>query len=106
MDRPLRELALSEAQTRFAYNKHTSLQSVCRECEFLFACQGECPKNRFCATPEGEYGLNYLCRGLRNFFNHVAPFMDYIAEQIRNGLSIQSVKEMQQDRLQDRFINT
>ncbi len=106
LDRPLSELALSEAQIRFGYRKYQSLPAMCLDCDFLFACWGECPKNRFCKTPEGEFGLNYLCRGLKKYFSHVAPFMDHMADQIRNGRSIQSVKEMQTDRLQNRFVFT
>ena len=105
LERPLQELALSEAQIRFAYNKHNSLPAMCRECQFLFACWGECPKNRFCTTPDGEYGLNYLCAGLKKYFNHVAPFMDHMAEQIRNGKSLLSVREKQTDPLHNRVLN-
>jgi uncharacterized protein len=106
LDRPLRELALSEAQIRFGYHKYQSLPAMCLDCDFLFACWGECPKNRFCKTPDGEFGLNYLCRGLRKYFSHVAPFMDHMADQIRNGRSIQSLIDTQTDRLQNRFVIT
>jgi len=89
---PLLELALSQEQISFGFNKHNELPSMCRACEYLFACHGECPKNRISTTPEGEYGLNYLCPGFMQYFSHVAPFMDHMAEQIRNGKSPLSVK--------------
>jgi len=47
------------------------LPAYCRQCEVLFACFGECPKNRFLRTPDGEPGLNYLCRGWKRFFTHI-----------------------------------
>ena len=37
---------------------------------YLFACNGECPKNRILLTPDGEPGLNWLCAGLKVFFAH------------------------------------
>lgn len=72
------EMMYSERQLRFGKNKFDSLPSQCKECEFLFACNGECPKNRFMKTASGEPGLNYLCKGYFQFFKHVAPYMDYM----------------------------
>ena len=39
----------------------TALPAYCRNCDYLRACYGECPKHRFIKTPDGEPGLNYLC---------------------------------------------
>jgi uncharacterized protein len=99
MDDPLMEVALSQEQAGFGFNKHDALPSMCRACEFLFACHGECPKNRIRVTPGGEYGLNYLCPGYRLFFSHVSPFMDHMASQIRHGKSPLSVKKIARKRL-------
>jgi uncharacterized protein len=71
----------SERQQAFGQDKHLKLPSQCKECEFLFACNGECPKNRFATTADGEPGLNYLCKGYHQFFNHVAPYMDFMKRE-------------------------
>ena len=66
----------SERQRRFGRAKADSLPTQCRECQWLNACHGECPRNRFIHTANGEPSLNYLCEGYRQYFSHVAPYMD------------------------------
>ena len=63
------------AQVEFGRSKAAALPQYCTSCEVRFACNGECPKNRFISTPDGEPGLNYLCEGYRLFFNHIDPTM-------------------------------
>src|ERR1039458_1579834 len=43
---------------------------------------GECPKNRIIRTPDGEPGLNYLCRGFKKFFQHAIPSVERIIAQL------------------------
>jgi uncharacterized protein len=50
-----------------------------------FACHGECPRNRFVSTPDGEPGLNYLCAGYKAFFHHVDRPMRIMADLVRKG---------------------
>lgn len=76
------EMMYSERQMEFGQMKQKSLPSQCRACEFLFACNGECPKNRFATTASGEPSLNYLCKGYHRFFKHVAPYMDYMKKEL------------------------
>ena len=79
------ELVASEKQRAFGQDKLTSLPKYCRECEVRFACHGECPRNRFITTPDGEPGLNYLCAGYKQFFNHIDPAMKTMAGLLRQG---------------------
>jgi uncharacterized protein len=85
-EKSLEEMLDCKAQTEFGNAKLYSLPSYCRVCEVREMCNGECPKNRFITTPDGEPGLNYLCIGYRLFFNHIRPFVDAIAEEWRKGL--------------------
>ncbi len=93
MERPLAELAQSPTQIQFGLAKRDTLPRYCRECEVRFACHGECPKNRFITTPDGEPGLNYLCEGYKAFFQHVTPYMNYMAEQLRQQHTPTSVMQ-------------
>ena len=80
----LTEMLYGERQIDFGAMKMASLPGQCRECEWQFACNGECPKNRFASTASGEPGLNYLCEGYRKYFRHVAPYMDFMKNEILN----------------------
>jgi len=72
-------------QERFGRYKAESLPGYCRRCDYRFACQGECPKNRWCRTPDGEPGLNYLCVAYRRFFRHVDPCLRLMAQLLLAG---------------------
>lgn len=78
------EMMFSECQQRFGADKRDRLPGQCRQCRYLFACNGECPKNRFATTAAGEPGLNYLCEGYRKYFDHVAPYMDFMANELKH----------------------
>lgn len=83
MDQGIRGLADSDMQKRFGNHKADSLPAYCRSCEVRFVCNGECPKHRFIKTPDGETGLNYLCAGYKHFFAHIAPYMEFMANELR-----------------------
>ncbi len=77
------ELIASPQQVKFGQDKRDALPRYCRECAVRFACHGECPKNRFLVTPDGEPGFNYLCAGFKLFFGHVDFAMKLMAGLIR-----------------------
>ncbi len=79
------DLVSSDRQRKFGQDKFDTLPQYCRDCEVLFACYGECPRNRFIHTPEGEPGLNYLCAGYKLFFKHIDRPMRLMAELLRRG---------------------
>ena len=83
----LKEMMNSVTQQMFGDNKFSRLPEQCKECSYLTQCWGECPKNRFLTTDQGEYGLNYLCEGLKYFFSHVTPAMEFMANEIYNKRS-------------------
>ena len=75
-NRGILDMLNSEKQMAFADMKTKGLPAQCHKCQWQFACHGECPRNRFVKTKDGEPGLNYLCEGYRRYFEHVAPFME------------------------------
>jgi uncharacterized protein len=85
LETPMAELAASEQQRRFGRDKRDALPTCCRECDVLFACHGECPKNRFLTSPQGEAGLNYLCAGWKAFFHRADEPIKLIATLMRMG---------------------
>lgn len=89
----LTEMLYSKQQMDFGRMKQSKLPDQCRQCKYLFACHGECPKNRFCTTANGEPGLNYLCSGYYRFFTHAAPYMDYMKLMLDQGLPPAKVME-------------
>lgn len=81
----LMEMMYSPAQQAFGAAKRDSLPDQCRRCRYEFACHGECPKNRFATTADGQPGLNYLCAGYHKFFSHAAPYMDFMRDALLAG---------------------
>lgn len=89
-DKNFIEMMTSDKQRRFGANKRLTLSAQCKRCRWLFACNGECPKNRIARTADNE-PINYLCAGYRKFFAHAAPYMDYMRDQLKKGLPPASV---------------
>lgn len=81
-DHSLIYMLYGEQQQEFSRLKHSSLPRQCKECDMEFACHGECPKNRFMKDQYGDSGLNYLCPGYYHYYQHVAPYMDYMKQEL------------------------
>lgn len=81
-DTELQEMAFSPKQQQFGVAKSKSLPKQCRECDYKFACFGECPKNRFIRTKDGEHGLNYLCAGWNKFYRHADAGLAFILRRL------------------------
>ena len=79
-------MVFSEQQQLFGFAKRDTLPRQCRDCKYLFACWGECPRNRMIRTAAGEPGLNYLCSGLLKFWKHIEPDMPDIIGRVQRGL--------------------
>ena len=91
---PMIDLVASEKQRKFGQDKKDRLPRFCRECEVRSICNGECPKNRFIETPDGEPGLNYLCEGYKAFFKHADRPMKIMADLIRRGKLAEEVMKV------------
>lgn len=81
-DHSLIDMLYGEQQQEFSRLKHSSLPRQCKECDMEFACHEECPKNRFMKDKYGDSGLNYLCPGYYHYYQHVAPYMDYMKQEL------------------------
>ena len=84
-DTPLQQLTSLPSLKRFGQAKRDALTRQCKECRYLFACHGECPRNRFARSIDGEEGHNYLCKGYLQFFSHVAQPMDFMKRCLQHG---------------------
>jgi uncharacterized protein len=98
----IREMTQSPQQVKFGDDKRDALPRFCQACDYRFACNGGCPKQRFTKTPDGEDGLNYLCKGYKMFFSHIDPYMRFMAKELGNSRPAANVIEWvrQQDAIQ------
>ena len=80
----LTKMVNSKQQRVFGQQK-SMLSTDCQQCEYRFACHGGCPKHRI--ETRGKVAHNYLCAGYRAFFQHVTPYMNAMAQQLRQQRS-------------------
>ena len=80
---PLDEIYRTAKRREFGLNKRNTLPTECLRCKFYFACRGECPKHRFDRGADGS-PKNSLCEGLKIYFRHVEPYMEYMRDLLSN----------------------
>ncbi len=90
------ELIALPQQRAFGLDKRDGLSAKCRECKVLFACRGECPKNRFTVPGQDDAALNFLCAGYYRFFTHVDAPMRAMGTLLREGRTADEVMPMAQ----------
>ncbi len=95
---PLQNMVNSDQQNKFGLDKKMRLPNYCIKCEYRFICNGECPKHRFTDSPDGEPGFNYLCSGYKHFFNHIDPYMEFMAHELGNGRAPSNVMQWKNEK--------
>ena len=80
-------------QIQFGADKKRELSKQCQRCEYRFACNGGCPKQRFSRSLDGEVGFNYLCVGYQEFFRHIDPYMRTFVQLERAGKGPEAIME-------------
>ena len=77
----LAEIYRSKKHCDFGLAKRNGLPAECLSCKFYFACRGECPKHRFDKGEDG-YLKNSLCEGLKHYFCHTQPYMEFMRDRL------------------------
>ena len=89
---PLRDIVDQPAVEQFGQAKFDALPDLCRACDVLEFCNGGCPKDRFCATADGQTGLSYLCPAYGKFFRHARPTLQRLARHLSARLPVGQFK--------------
>ncbi len=93
-EKHLSDIVASEQQRQFGIRKRDTLPHYCQVCDVRAVCNGECPRNRFVQTPDGEAGLNYLCSGYKAFFHHIDKPMQTMSNLLRQGRAPAEIMNM------------
>ena len=89
----MQSILTSEQMRIFGKEKRDTLPQLCQECKFLFACNGECPKNRILKIKGEQYNLNYLCEAYKMYFEFIDPYMEFMANELKHRRSPANVME-------------
>lgn len=88
------DMVASPQQRQFGMDKQAKLTKQCIDCDVRFLCNGGCPKDRFVNSLDGEPGHNYLCAGLKSFFDHVNPAMQTMAGLVKSNRAPAEIMQM------------
>ncbi len=83
----LAELARGETQRAFGSAKRLARSSECETCPYCSFCGGGCLKHRLVRSGSTEPNHNYLCGGLRSFFDYSVPLLQRARALRRQGNS-------------------
>jgi uncharacterized protein len=93
------QMVMSGQQVKFGREKKDRLPIMCRRCEFLFMCNGGCPKNRISQPKNDEYPINHLCRGYASFFSHIQDSMRMMAALIHANRPVEDIMDVIQSNI-------
>ena len=80
------ELVDGEQQSNFGEAKEKKLTNRCKRCDVRQFCNGGCMANRLVNLRNEKYKHNYLCEGYKAFFKHTQPYLEAIAQALRNRM--------------------
>jgi uncharacterized protein len=106
LEQKMADMVISDKQLKFGKDKLDNLPKHCLNCRVRFACHGECPKNRFIETPDGESGLNYLCEGYKAFFEHIDAAMQFMVQKLKMNQAPSDIVKFYHEEDSKRYVNT
>jgi len=80
------EIVDGEQQSNFGQAKEKKLTNRCKRCDIRHYCNGGCPAQHFVNLRNEEYPHNYLCEGYKVFFRYTQPYLEAIAQALRNQM--------------------
>ena len=89
LDEKITKLATSKQQQKFGLDKAT-VGATCEACEYLFACNGGCPKHRIQLNEDGSR-QNHLYSGYKMLLKYIDPYMKYMVNELRHHRSPMNV---------------
>jgi uncharacterized protein len=92
-DTHMLDMIASPKQRTFGIDKQATLTKQCLDCDVRFLCNGGCPKDRFVNSLDGEPGHNYLCAGLKAFFDHANPAMQGMVRLLKSNRAPADIME-------------